>query len=240
MMILILVVTNCSKLDRDIEEFLVDRFKTVYIPSENISIDEELLLYKGRLSFKQYIPSKRARFGIKLFSLCEDSGYLWNSFVYLGKTTINENQHQLERRIGKSGIIVTSLLSDLLGLGYKLFVDNWYTSEALFDYLYENKTCSVRKNRLKLPKSVTNEKLGRGQFTFRRKENMLVACYQDKKEIFQLSAMHKADIVNVRKRSKGDVQKPKVIHDYNQKMGEVDKNDAMTGNYSCIRKTYKW
>ena len=145
----------------------------MHIPSENISIDKELLFYKGRLSFKQYIPSKRARFGIKLFSLCEDSGYLWNSFVYLGKTTINENQHHLERRISKSCVVATSLLSDLLGLGYKLFADNWYTSEELFDYLYENKTCvvgTVRKNRLKLPKSVTNEKLGRGQFTFRRKK----------------------------------------------------------------------
>ena len=134
---------------RDIVEFLVDRFKTVYIPSENTSIVEELLLYQGRLSFKQYIPSKRARFGIKLFSLCEDSGYLWNSFVYLGKTTINENQHQLERRISKYGIVVTSLLSDLLGLSYKLFVDNCYTSETIFNYLYENKTCAVgtvRKN----------------------------------------------------------------------------------------------
>ena len=41
---------------RDIVEILVDRFKTVYIPSGSILIDEELLLYKGRLSFKQYIP----------------------------------------------------------------------------------------------------------------------------------------------------------------------------------------
>ena len=111
-------------------------------------------------------------------------------------------------------LLFTSLLSDLLGLGYKLFVDNWYTSEALFDYLYENKTCAVetaRKIRLKLPKPVTDEKLGRGQFMFRRKENMLVVSYQDKKEIFLLSTIHKAGIVNVRKRSHGDVQKPKVI-----------------------------
>ena len=115
--------------------------------------------------------------------------------------------------------------------------------ETLFDYLYENKIRAVgtmRKNRLKLAKSVTNEKLGRSQFTFRRKENMLVVRYQDKKENFQLSTMHKADIVNVRKRSHGDVQKPKVIHNYNQKMGGVDKDDAMIRNYSCIRKTYKW
>ena len=35
---------------------------------------------EGNLAFKQYIPMKRARFGIKMFSLCETSGY-----VYLGK-----------------------------------------------------------------------------------------------------------------------------------------------------------
>ena len=63
---------------------------------------------------------------------------------------------------------------------------------------------------------------------FRRKENMLVVRYQDKKQIFLLSTMCKADIVNVRKRSHGDVQKPKVIHDYNQKMEGVDINDVMT------------
>ena len=70
---------------RGVVEFLVDQFKNVYIPTQHISIDEELLLWKGRLSFKQYIPSKRLRFGVKLFSLCEDSGHLWNSFIYLGK-----------------------------------------------------------------------------------------------------------------------------------------------------------
>ena len=69
---------------------------------------------------------------------------------------------------------------------------------------------------------------------------MLVVCYQDKKEIFLLSTMHKADMVNARKQRHGDVQKPKVIHDYNKKMGGMDKNDAMIGNCCCIRKTYKW
>ena len=94
---------------------------------------------------------------------------------------------ELERGIGKSDVVVTSLLSDLLGLGYTLFVDNWYTSLALFDDLYENKTCvagTVRKSGLKLPKSVTIEKSGRGQFKVRRKENVLVVRYQDKKKSF--------------------------------------------------------
>ena len=126
-----------------------------------------------------------------------------------------------------------------------LYVDNWYTNEALFQYLYENKTCAAgtaRKNRCKLPTSFKQEKLQRGQFAFRRNENMLAVRYQDKKEIYMLSTMHKADSVNVNRRNRRNdqIQKPTVIHDYNQKMGGIDKNGAMIGNYSCICKSYKW
>ena len=125
---------------RDAVEFLVDQFKNVYIPTQHIFTGEELLLWKGRLSFKQCIPSKRPRFGVKLFSLCEDSGYLWNSFAYLGKNPGTDNENlELKDRIGKTGVIGVSLTKDLFGLGYKLYVDHWYTSETLFNYFYDKR-----------------------------------------------------------------------------------------------------
>ena len=37
-----------------------------------------------------------------MLGLCKDCGYL----LYLGKTTINKNKHQLQRQIGKSGVVV--------------------------------------------------------------------------------------------------------------------------------------
>ena len=96
-----------------------------------------------------------------MFSLCEDSGYLWNSFVYLRRNPGNDNENlELKNRTGKTGVIVVSLAKNLFGLGYKLYVDNWYTSEALFNYLYENQRCATstaRKNRMQLPKSFMNE-----------------------------------------------------------------------------------
>ena len=58
---------------RPLLDHLYEKFQEVYTPNKYISIDESLLLWKGRLSFKQYIPLKRARFGIKTFMLCEDS-----------------------------------------------------------------------------------------------------------------------------------------------------------------------
>ena len=75
--------------------------------------------------------------------------------VYLfGK---NENSTDEESLLEKQlGAVVPKLMSDLFGLGYKLFVNNWYTSEKLFNYLQDNNTAAcgtARSNRLKLPKS---------------------------------------------------------------------------------------
>ena len=96
---------------------------------------------------------------------------------------------------------------------------------------------------MQLPKSFANEKLKKREFSFRGNGNMLALRYHDKKEIYMLSTMHKAGTVNVRRRNWREdniIQKPKVIDDYNQKMRGVDKNEAIIGNYSCIRKSYKW
>ena len=41
------------------------KFANCMNPSQNLCIDESLVLWKGRLGFKQYTPSKRNRFGIK-------------------------------------------------------------------------------------------------------------------------------------------------------------------------------
>ena len=62
--------TSGSKL-RKIEKLvkiIEQKFKTLYIPTQDICIAECLELWKGRLSWKQYIPSKRSRFGIKFYA----------------------------------------------------------------------------------------------------------------------------------------------------------------------------
>lgn len=40
---------------RKLHDYLRDKFKQLYVPNQNVSIDESLLLFEGRLSFKQYI-----------------------------------------------------------------------------------------------------------------------------------------------------------------------------------------
>jgi len=65
------------------------KFQSLYLPGQNIAIDESLTLWRGRLSFRQYIPLKSFTFGIKSYELCESSsGYLWSFIIYTGINTV--------------------------------------------------------------------------------------------------------------------------------------------------------
>lgn len=57
-----------------------------------------------------------------------------------------------------------------------------------------------------------------------------------------LSIMHTMKKVSKRQAEENGEERNKlhIVHDYNQHMGGVDKNDAIVGNYNCVRKTYKW
>ena len=44
-----------------------EKFLSEYVPHEEISIDESMVPFKGRLSFKQYMKDKPCKFGIKCY-----------------------------------------------------------------------------------------------------------------------------------------------------------------------------
>ena len=68
---------------------LNEKFRIVYTPKCDVSVDESLMLWKGHLAWKVYVPTKCAHFSIKSFKLCEaKSGYIWNFIVYVGKETV--------------------------------------------------------------------------------------------------------------------------------------------------------
>lgn len=100
--------TNGDKISkiRPVHELLTEKFKNSYRPGNKITVDESLMLWKGRLGWKEFIRTKRARFGIKTFDLCESrTGYLYNSSIYTGKDTDNTGDPAL----GLSGSVVMYL-----------------------------------------------------------------------------------------------------------------------------------
>lgn len=128
-------------------ENLKKKFGEYMYPYMNICIDESLLLFKGRLSFRQYIPSKASRFGIKFFVMCDcATGYVLNFIIYTGKTT----EYVPHPHVGISGSLVMTLMEPYLDRGHTLYIDNWYTSPVLLQRLHDRKTnaCgTVRRSR---------------------------------------------------------------------------------------------
>ena len=69
---------------------LIENFQKYYVPGQDISIDESIIGFKGRLSWIQYMPKKPTKWGIKSWVLAEsDTGYAWNMSLYTGNTLIH-------------------------------------------------------------------------------------------------------------------------------------------------------
>lgn len=99
-------------------------------------MDESLLAWKWRSGFRQYIPSKRARYWIKIYNLSESStGYVWNVLVYTGKDT---EMSEITDLYGERA--VKTLMSDLFGKGYNLYLDWFFASPHLASHLLSNAT----------------------------------------------------------------------------------------------------
>lgn len=120
-------------------QFVIDscirNFKKFYSPAKQLSIDEALLGFKGRLSYKQYIPLKRSRFGIKLYGLCSSNGYVLDIILYTGKGTI-----VADKKKGHAYKVVQRLLKGYTGKGHTVYIDNFYTSIPLADHLLNRGT----------------------------------------------------------------------------------------------------
>ena len=62
-------------------EILNKIFSKFYSPSEHLVVDE-IILFKGRVIFRQYIPMKNKSFGIKIYKPFDETGYTYDMTVY--------------------------------------------------------------------------------------------------------------------------------------------------------------
>ena len=148
---------------KPILEILKNNFKSVYSPGEKLIVNESLVPFRGRIIFRQYIPGKSHKYGIKLYKLCTVNGYTWNLEVSTGNLS-NEPEHN------HSESIVLKLAKPLFKKGAIIYADNFYTfvplAVPLAEKLLQKKTyyCgTVHKNRKLLPRDVMTGKLKKGK-----------------------------------------------------------------------------
>ena len=112
---------------RRIFESFVDNCKKNYCIGELMTIDETLVPFRGRCGFIQYIPNKPAKYGIKLFALCDAKMfYTANLEIYCGKQP--DGPYSVSN---KPADIVKRLVEPSKGKNRNLTTDNWYTSYLL-------------------------------------------------------------------------------------------------------------
>ncbi len=70
-------------------DIVTPNFDHEYNLNESISVDEAMIPFKGRLSFKQYVKDKPVKHGIKVFVLADGKyGYIKRSQIYTGKNSV--------------------------------------------------------------------------------------------------------------------------------------------------------
>jgi hypothetical protein len=110
---------------------LNNRFQELYLPNQDISVGESLMLWEGHLSFKQYLCLKASKFGIRRYVLCDTTtGYLWLCLVYASKDTKLDSTLSIADT-NKTAATVLKLGEPLLNLGQTLWMDNCCTSPCL-------------------------------------------------------------------------------------------------------------
>ena len=71
---------------RKIWNMFVEICKSMYLVGTAVCIDEQLLPFRGRCAFRQYMPKKPSKYGIKIWMMCDcATKYMMNSKVYLGR-----------------------------------------------------------------------------------------------------------------------------------------------------------
>ncbi|CAC5409974.1 unnamed protein product [Mytilus coruscus] len=187
--------------------------KQHYKPKQNLSIDESLIASKGRSSIIQYIPSKAAKFGVKLWVLAEAvSGYIYQLNVYKGRQYDPTLQGMLQ-----GAYVVNKLLdaAELFNKAYHLFTDSFFSSINLAKELFTKGTLftgTLRANR-QMPNTIKNPVLQEKESVYIRQGRILLCAYKERngrKPVRLISSFSKAAQEN---------DKPAMICSYNKLMG---------------------
>jgi len=179
------------------------------------------------------MKSKPAKYGIKLWALCDSStSFALNMQVYTGKRAGEPPEKNQGERV------VRDLIEVIKGSGRNVTMDNFFTSVPLARHLLSKKLSLVgtlRKNKSDIPvEFLPNRDRVVNDTLFGHQENLTLVSYVPTKgkSVILLSSMHTDAQISNR-----EDKKPEIILNYNRSKGSVDTLDQMVETYSTKRKS---
>ncbi|CAM4735282.1 unnamed protein product [Leuciscus chuanchicus] len=223
--------------------------KTFYHPRRNLAVKERLVACRANAGMRRFMKAEPAKLAFKFFFLADSSnGYTVDLSVYTGKNIFPTGR-------GLSYDAVMSLLDKkVLGSGYHVYMDDFYTSPKLLTDLFAMKfgACGTyRDTRKDFPRSASNpltKKSSRGSIRWIRDGPLVCVKWMDKKEMSVCSTIHAAYTGDrVKRQVKAQETRrtksfpcPAPVSAYNQHMTSVDPSDQLLQYYTAQHNTMKW
>jgi len=235
---------------RELFETFNRNCSTHVVPEEYLCIDETLYPTRNKISFKQYNPSKPAKYGL-LFKSINAVTYTYTHCMipYCGKPTEDETAYYVSGVEGAVKYLVQNLQKHVDLQGRNITFDRLYTSVSLAQWLLtHNITCvgTLQCNRRGIPSEVKDTKereLLSYQCFWESTQNQLVlhsyvvtTKSSGRRNVLLLSTVQ--PILGVTKDD--GKKKPAIYKLYDFTKGGTDVMDHRIGNYTSKAKSNRW
>ena len=217
---------------------MVNNCQSMYTPSCNLTVDEQLLPSKCRCPFQQYMPQKPDKFGIKFWVLCDcDTKYVLNIFSNLGKNDLRPADISLANHV------TCTLMKPFFYCEYNVTADNYFVSFNVALTLLKEKVTivgTIRINKRELPTDLPKieKDLHRYESKFlvdgNSKTSLTIYKSKPRKSVCILSTMHLSC-------QYGTTEKlPETIDFYNDTKHGVNMFDSIARMYTTKAGTRRW
>ncbi|KAK2578823.1 hypothetical protein KPH14_002441 [Odynerus spinipes] len=116
------IPTNSNRLVKVqlVINYFKNRFIDVYKPCQQLSLDECIIPWRGRLSFRTYNPAKIVKYGILVRAVCEaHTGYICNFKVYACQGMKLENT-------------ILKVIDPYTNIWHHIYQDNYYITVSIW------------------------------------------------------------------------------------------------------------
>ena len=223
-------------------------------PDKENSIDEAMIKFRGTVAFRQYLPAKPTKYGIKVWVRADSTnGYACEFQVYVGRPP------GVKTLVGPGKRVVLELTKKLIGTRSHMCFDNYFNSVGLQEELLERQLygCeTVKSNVIGVPEMMRVKKRKRGDpppLKLRPGESKIwqkggllaIMCQENKshKPVRVLSSVTNptALVTRVKRKQKVGYFLPGANKNFhNMFMNGVDRSDQMRTEYSTARSCRRW
>ncbi|KAJ8956854.1 hypothetical protein NQ318_014269 [Aromia moschata] len=208
---------------REIWEIFIRNCTNNYDPSNNCTIDEQLVPFRGKCIFRIHMGNKPDGYGLKIFTLKDsETFYTIAAIPYARRVTPG---------FDRSSFSSWQLENATMG--------SWFTSVPLFETLrrdYQIRAVgTIRKNKPEIPSGIKVKRpVNTAHFVFSDTLTLVAYAPRKSKLVFLLSSAHRTPAIHA------ETGKPKIVVDYDLYKGGTDTVEKKCCRFTTARRTRRW